>query len=221
MSEPLLSAQHVSKTYDDGRVLALDGISITLAQGESVAIMGPSGCGKSTLLSLIGLLDQPTSGLIMVDGQLLATIKDPYTFRSRMVGFIFQDHHLIPSMTLLENVEAPMIALALAKRARQERAMALLEQMGLMSRADALPAEVSGGERQRAAVSRALANRPRLLLADEPTGNLDSANGVRVVELFMNHARQHGLGIVMATHNPEVAACCDRVILMRDGRIES
>ncbi len=220
MTDALLLAQNVCKTYDNGRVLALNGVSLTLMAGESIAVMGPSGCGKSTLLSLIGLLDDPTSGRIVVAGQDLAQIKNPYAYRARTVGFVFQDHYLIPAMTLQENIEAPMIALGLPRHEREERAISLLERMDLMTRANFLPAAVSGGERQRAAVGRSLANQPQLLLADEPTGNLDSRNGARVVELFMNYAHQHGLGIVMATHNPEIAACCDRVVCMRDGRIE-
>ncbi len=221
MAEHLLVAHRVCKSYDNGRVSALKDVSLAMAAGESIAIMGPSGCGKSTLLSLIGLLDAPTSGQIMVAGRDLAHVKDPFAYRARTVGFVFQDHHLLAAMTLLENIEAPMMALGLPKRERRERAMVLLDQMDLLARAHFLPAQISGGERQRAAVGRALANRPSLLLADEPTGNLDSSNGRRVIELFINHARQHGLGIVMATHNPEIAAWCDRIVSMRDGEIES
>jgi len=221
MADQLLVVHQVCKSYDNGRVLALNGVSLTMAAGESVAIMGPSGCGKSTLLSLIALLDAPTSGQILVAGRDLALVKDPYAYRAHTVGFVFQDHHLLAAMTLLENVEAPMIALGLPRRERRERALWLLDQMDLLARAHFLPAQISGGERQRAAVGRALANRPSLLLADEPTGNLDSTNGLRVIELFISQARQHGLGIVMATHNPEIAAWCDRVVCMRDGEIES
>lgn len=221
MTDALLLVNNVCKSYDRGRVLALNSISLAMAPRESIAVMGSSGCGKSTLLSLIGLLDAPTSGQLIVDGQDLALIKNPYAYRARTVGFVFQDHHLIPAMTLLENVEAPMIALGISKRERRERAISMLEQVDLMQRANFLPAELSGGERQRAAVGRALANRPRLLLADEPTGNLDSNNGARVVDMFMNYAHRHALGIVMATHNPEIAARCDRVVYMRDGRIET
>ncbi len=220
MTEHLLRVQQLYKTYDKGSVVALDGVDLTLDAGQSLAVMGPSGCGKSTLLSLIGLLDQPSAGRIEIAGEDLARVADPYQFRARSVGFVFQDHHLIPAMTLLENVEAPMLALGLSRQARRQRATALLDRMDLMPRADFLPARVSGGERQRAAVARALANRPFLLLADEPTGNLDSGNGSRVVDLFMQQVREQGLGIVMATHNPEIAARCDRVVRMYDGRIE-
>lgn len=220
MTERLLRVEQLYKTYDNGSVVALDGIDLSLDAGQSLAVMGPSGCGKSTLLSLIGLLDRPSAGRIEIAGEDLARVADPYRFRARSVGFVFQDHHLIPAMTLLENVEAPMLALGLSRQARRQRATALLDRMDLMPRADFLPARVSGGERQRAAVARALANRPFLLLADEPTGNLDSGNGSRVVDLFMQQVREQGLGIVMATHNPEIAARCDRVVRMRDGRIE-
>jgi len=221
MHDALLRAREVCKSYDNGRILALNGVSLEMAQGESIAVMGPSGCGKSTLLSLIGLLDAPTSGQIIVAGEDLARIKNPSAFRARSVGFVFQDHHLIPAMTVLENIEAPMIALGLPRQERRERAITLLEQVDLMPRAHFLPARLSGGERQRAAVGRALANRPRLLLADEPTGNLDSVNGARVVELFIHYARQQDLGIIMATHNPDIAASCDRIIRMRDGKLET
>lgn len=221
MTERLLRVQQVFKAYDNGSVVALDGVDLTLDAGQSLAAMGPSGCGKSTLLSLIGLLDRPSAGRIEIAGEDLAQVADPCRFRARSVGFVFQDHHLIPAMTLLENVEAPMLALGLPGTVRRQRATELLERMDLMSRGDFLPARVSGGERQRAAVARALANRPRLLLADEPTGNLDSGNGSRVVDLFMQLAREQGLGILMATHNPEMAARCDRVMRMRDGRIDA
>ena len=220
MTDLLLRIRNLYKTYDNGSVIALNGVDLTLSAGESLAVMGPSGCGKSTLLSLIGLLDWPSAGRIEIGGEDLAQVVDAYRFRARSVGFVFQDHHLIPAMTLRENVEAPMLALDLPRVARRRRATLLLERMNLMSRADFLPARVSGGERQRVAVARALANQPRLLLADEPTGNLDSGNGSRVIDLFLQQARETGLGIVMATHNPEIAARCDRVTRMRDGRIE-
>jgi len=219
MTEPLLRVEEVAKTYEDGTVAALRGVSFQLAAGEVVGLTGPSGCGKSTLLSLIGLLDRPTSGRIVVAGRDLSQVRDPYGYRAATVGFVFQDHHLLPAMTLLENVEAPMIALRVPRAQRRVRAMALLDEMDLGHRAHFLPARVSGGERQRAAVARALANRPSLLLADEPTGNLDSGNGNRVIELFVSHARNLGLSVLLATHNPEIAAWCSRVLSMRDGQM--
>lgn len=220
MPEPLLCVRDLHMSYDHGRVLALRGVSLSAKAGESVAVMGPSGCGKSTLLSLIGLLDVPDSGRIVVDGQVLAEVRDASAYRARCVGVVFQDHHLIPAMTVQENVEAPMLSLGLPRRERHDRARQLLGQLDLLPRAAALPGEISGGERQRAAVGRALANRPQLLLADEPTGNLDAENGGRVVELFLALAREQGLAILMATHNPEIAARCDRLVRMRDGRID-
>lgn len=219
MSEPLLRVDRVCKSYEGGAVSALRGLSFEVAAGEVVALTGPSGCGKSTLLSLIGLLDRPSEGEITVASQRLGDIVSPYDYRARTVGFVFQDHHLLPAMTLLENVEAPMIALHVPRAERRWRAMAMLANMGLEHRAGFLPAMVSGGERQRAAVARALANGPRLLLADEPTGNLDSENGARVIELFMSHAREQSLTVLMATHNPDIAAWADRNLAMRDGRM--
>jgi lipoprotein-releasing system ATP-binding protein len=160
MSEEFLIVRSLSKSYDQGRVQALRDVDLTLAAGEIVAVTGASGSGKSTLLSLVGLLDQPTSGEVRVAGVDLASIADPYAYRARTMGFVFQAHHLLPAMTLAENVEAPMIALGMAKRMRRARALSMLQQMELAHRADFLPADVSGGERQRAAVARALANDP-------------------------------------------------------------
>jgi len=200
---------------------ALSGVSFRAQAGEVVAVTGPSGCGKSTLLSLLGLLDQPTSGRITIDAQDLSTIPDPTAFRARSIGFVFQFHHMIPTMTLLENVAAPLIAVGVRRRERQERASAILEQMGLSHRATFLPRNVSGGERQRAAVARALVNGPAVILADEPTGNLDTRNGERVVELIVRHARAAGALAILATHNPEVAAVADWCLELRDGRLVS
>lgn len=217
MNNQFLIARSVSKNYDQGRVLALRAIDLSLAAGEIVAVTGPSGSGKSTLLSLLGLLDRPSAGHIRVDDVDLSTVDNPYAFRASTVGFVFQSHHLLPAMTLLENVEAPMIALGIPRRLRQAKAMALLQQMDLAHRMGFLPAEVSGGERQRAAVARALANDPKLLLADEPTGNLDSENGVRVLELIVAHARDRGLTALIATHNQDIVERCDRCIALKDG----
>lgn len=221
MSKPFLIARAVSKSYGHGRVQALRAIDLSVAAGEIVAITGPSGSGKSTLLALLGLLDRPSSGQILVDGVDLSSIANPYAFRASTLGFVFQSHHLLPAMTLLENVEAPMIALGIARKLRRERATALLQQMDLAHRADFLPAEVSGGERQRTAVARALVNEPRLLLADEPTGNLDSGNGVRVLELIIAHARKRGLTALIASHNQEIVERCDRYIAIKDGGLSA
>jgi ABC-type lipoprotein export system ATPase subunit len=216
---PLLQVDHVTRLYENGAVRALRGVSLAAHAGEVVAVTGPSGCGKSTLLALIGLLDQPTAGRIAIGGQDLAAVRRPAAFRARQVGFVFQFHHMIPSMTLLENVAAPMIALGVPRADRARRARELLDQMGLASRARALPANVSGGERQRAAVARALVNRPAVVLADEPTGNLDSRNGEIVVDLLVSHARSLGALVLMATHNPAMARAADRCVELLDGGV--
>ncbi len=220
MSEAaLLTVAELSRHHDGGAVKALDGVSFEARAGEVVALTGPSGCGKSTLLSLIGLLDQPTFGSVSIAGQNLATVRQAGHFRLQHIGFVFQFHHMVTTMTLLENVAAPLVALGLPRAERRARASAMLAQMDLSSRADFLPAKVSGGERQRAAVARALITRPPLLLADEPTGNLDSHNNTVVVELLMAHARAQGALVLIATHNPEIARKADRRIALRDGRL--
>jgi putative ABC transport system ATP-binding protein len=219
MSEAaLLRVVAVGRDYDRGAVLALREVSFSAAAGQTLALTGPSGCGKSTLLSLIGLLDRPDRGRIEVDGQDLSTIRSAHAFRARHVGFVFQFHHMVPSMTLQENVEAPMLALGVPRAERKARAAQLLDAMDLGARADFLPTNVSGGERQRAAVARALVNRPALVLADEPTGNLDSRNGQRVIELLVAHARRQKALVLIATHNPEIAAAMDLRIELRDGQ---
>ena len=215
----MLEVEQLSRHFDGGAVQALHRVDFTLHAGRTVALTGPSGCGKSTLLSLIGLLDRPTEGCIRVDGQDLQRVRDASAYRARSVGFVFQFHHMVPTMTLLENVAAPMVALGVRRRDRLERAGAMLERLGLSSRAGFLPSRVSGGERQRAALARALVNRPPLVLADEPTGNLDSHNGAQVVELLRQHAREHGALVLVATHNSEIADALDARIALRDGRI--
>jgi len=214
----LLDVCGVSRFYEGGRVQALRDISFSAGNGEVVAITGPSGCGKSTLLSLVGLLDRPDSGVITIAGQNLSHVRKPAQFRARNIGFVFQFHHMVPTMTILENVSAPMIALGVPRAERRERAEFMLDQMSLSQRAGFLPSRVSGGERQRAAVARALINRPALILADEPTGNLDSANGNMVVKLLFEHARLNGALILLATHNPDISSSSDRCIELLDGR---
>jgi len=212
-----LVADSLARRYPGG-VQALADVTFCAEAGEVIAVTGPSGCGKSTLLSLLGLLDQPTTGRITIRGQLLAAVPDPAAFRARSIGFVFQFHHMIPTMTLLENVAAPLIAIGVSRRERLERASAILDRVGLAHRAGFLPRNVSGGERQRAAVARALVNRPAVILADEPTGNLDTRNGELVVELIVRHAREAGALAILATHNPEVAAVADWGLELRDGR---
>jgi putative ABC transport system ATP-binding protein len=215
----MLSVEGLGRDYEGGSVQALRDVAFSVGRGQTVALTGPSGCGKSTLLSLIGLLDRPSHGRILLDGADLAQVRDVHAFRARCVGFVFQFHHMLPTMTLQENVEAPMIALGLPRQARRERAAAMLAQVDLASRAHFLPAQVSGGERQRAAVARALVNEPAVVLADEPTGNLDTGNGRRVIELLITQARARHALVLVATHNPEIAAALDRHIELRDGRL--
>jgi putative ABC transport system ATP-binding protein len=217
---PLLRATGLEKTYPDGDVRALRGVSLAVAAGEFVAITGPSGCGKSTLLHVLGGLDRPDAGEVFFDGRPMASL-DLDTFRARRVGFVFQSFHLVPTLTALENVQVPMFESDRPRGERPRRARGLLEEVGLSQRAGHLPRRMSVGERQRVAIARALANEPGLLLADEPTGNLDSAAQAEVLELLTRLRRERGLTLVIVTHSPEVAAAADREIRLRDGRIVS
>ena len=210
---------HVSRSFEDGRIAALADVSFRVEPGELVSITGPSGCGKSTLLNLIGALDRPSSGEILVGGERVADL-DGARYRGTVVGFVFQFHNLIPTLTALENVQLPMFGHELGRTARVERARLLLDEVGLSERVSAYPPTLSGGERQRVAIARALANEPRLLLADEPTGALDSANGEQIVELLQSVRAQRGATVLLVTNDPEVAARADRVLPIRDGRVE-
>jgi putative ABC transport system ATP-binding protein len=210
---------HVVKAFESGRVRALDDISFALAPGELVALTGPSGSGKSTLLNLIGALDDPDDGSITLDGERLDQLADRDEYRSTTVGFVFQLHNLITTLTASENVQIPMFGHVHSRRDRRARAQALLAEVGLADRVDARPATLSGGERQRVAIARALANEPRLLLADEPTGALDSATGARVLALLDDVRRRRGTTILLVTNDESVAQSTDRVLRLRDGVI--
>jgi putative ABC transport system ATP-binding protein len=212
--------EHVSRSFEDGRIAALADVSFRVEPGEFVAVTGPSGCGKSTLLNLIGALDTASSGSITVAGERLEQLRDPARYRATVVGFVFQFHNLIPTLTALENVQLPMFGRGLSRVQRVERARGLLEEVGLSHRRSAYPPTLSGGERQRVAIARALANEPRLLLADEPTGALDSATGGQIVELLQNVRAQRGTTILLVTNDPDVAEVADRILRIRDGRIE-
>ena len=181
----MIDVREVKKYFDHGLVKALNGISFQVEKGEMVSIMGPSGCGKSTLLNLIGSLDLPTEGEVWIDGKNLMDHRPFQLFRSRYVGFVFQFHHLLPNLSLLENVELPLLATSMPRKARRDLAVALLKEMGLEDRLHFLPTRVSGGERQRAAIARALVNDPRIVLADEPTGNVDSDTGERILDYLL------------------------------------
>lgn len=218
MNERVISVRSVRKSFDDARIVALDGMDLDVAEGEFVAIVGPSGCGKSTLLHLVAALDQPDDGSIEVAGHELASGHDLTHYRSRHIGMIFQLHNLLPTLTAEENVQVPMLELGLSRRERKARAKHLLSAVGLSGREHSRPPELSGGERQRVAIARALANDPPILLADEPTGSLDSEAGQRVLDLLEELRRTRRLSLVLVTHDAEVARRADRVVRMLDGR---
>ena len=209
----------VVKTYEEGRIRALNGMYLQVEPGEIVAVVGPSGCGKSTLLHLIAALDRPDGGEIVVAGHDLAREQRLDHYRARHVGLVFQLHNLLPTLSAVENVQVPMFELGIGARERRERARRLLEVVGLGARERSRPAVLSGGERQRVAVARALANEPSILLADEPTGSLDSEAGRNVLDLLERIRAERGTTIVVVTHDPGVAARADRIVHMLDGRV--
>jgi len=218
----VVEAINLTKIYGDSKSLqvrALDNVSFKIQAREFIAVMGPSGSGKSTLLHLIGALDKPTSGQVLVNGQDISTQHDLDGFRSRTVGFIFQLHNLIPTLTAVENVEVPMQGQGLSDRKRRARAAELLDLVGLGERKQHLPGQLSGGQRQKVAIARALANNPAIVLADEPTGNLDSASGHEVLSALEQVNREQGTCLMLVTHDPNVARRAQRILLMRDGQI--
>jgi ABC-type lipoprotein export system ATPase subunit len=213
---------NLTKIYGDGAdVNALNGVNLTVNAGEFVAIVGPSGSGKSTLLNLLGALDRPTRGEVVVNGAPLSKVRNLDRFRSQTIGFIFQMHNLIPTLTALENVEVPMVETKLSGRKRRERAKELLKLVGLDKRMHYLPNKMSGGERQRVAIARALANRPAILLADEPTGNLDSKTTAEIMALLSDLNQTQGTTLIVVTHNALVARAARRIVTLRDGQIQS
>ena len=216
---PAIEVRGVTKIYEGALGPALDGVDLTVASGEVVAITGPSGCGKSTLLHLIAALDVPTAGTIVVHGQDLARLRDAKAFRREEVGLVFQLHNLLPRLSAIENVEIAMFGSPTTRAERARRARDLLSAVDLAGREKRRPTELSGGERQRVAIARALANEPAVLLADEPTGSLDSASVATVLDVFARLRADRGTTILLVTHDPSVAATADRVVTMRDGRI--
>jgi ABC-type lipoprotein export system ATPase subunit len=220
-TQEIIRTRNLTKIYGSGdtAIRALDNINVSVNAGEFLAVMGPSGCGKSTLLNMLGALDQPTEGEVWVAGENLATLKDVDGFRARTVGFVFQLHNLLPTLTALENVEVPMYGQGLSRKQRKERAAYLLDLVGLGDRMDHLPNQLSGGQRQRVAIARALANDPALILADEPTGSLDSQSGEELLALLGDLNREHNTTIVVVTHDRRVAQATQRILHMKDGRI--
>lgn len=224
MSDPVLHLSAVAKVYNQGlpsEVRVLDGLDLNVASGEAVALVAPSGAGKSTLLHICGLLDRPDTGEVAICGHSASQLDEAArtAVRRQDVGFVYQFHHLLPEFTALENITLPQLANGVPDRAARSRAMELLETVGVAQRAQHQPAALSGGEQQRVAFCRALANRPRLLLADEPTGNLDPATSEQVFSALMALVREEGLAALVATHNPELASRMDRVVRLKEGRI--
>jgi len=218
---PLLHLKNITKEYQLGKttVRALRGLDLDIQQGEVVAIMGPSGSGKSTLMHILGALDVPTGGEAWIDGSDLLSLKEQQlvTLRGRRIGFVFQTFNLIQTLSAQKNVELPMIFQGIGRRERAQRAHALLEGVGLSERVHHKPNELSGGERQRVAVARALANDPEIILADEPTGNLDTESGESILGLLKDLSVKDGKTVILVTHDPEAAAIANRTISLRDG----
>jgi ABC-type lipoprotein export system ATPase subunit len=220
MERLIIKTRDLVKTFEGGLVRALNGVNLEVLEGQFVAIMGPSGCGKSTLLYILGGLDEPTSGEVIVDDIDLCNARNLDAFRVRKVGFIFQMHNLIPVLTACENVQIPMMELKLSNTERNEKATNLLTQVGLKERIDFVPTKLSGGERQRVAIARALANDPKILLADEPTGNLDSASGHEIIQVFRK-LNKEGRTVVLVTHDRSIAEHASVIYYMKDGKIQA
>ena len=212
-------AHGLKKLFDEGQVQALRGVTFQIKQGEFVAVIGPSGCGKTTLLQMLGALDLPTAGILSYRGKSLGGLADPAAYRAREIGFIFQSFHLLPTFTAIENVQIPMFESDRPLSERPQRARELLAAVGLENREDHFPANLSGGERQRVAIARSLANGPSVLLADEPTGNLDSENAANILDLLIRLHREQAMTMVLVTHDMSIARRASRAIQMKDGYI--
>jgi ABC-type lipoprotein export system ATPase subunit len=220
-SRYVFEAIGLEKKFEDGQVQALRGVTFSVVQGDFVAITGPSGCGKTTLLQMLGALDRPTAGTLLYRGNSIPDLPDPSSYRAHQIGFIFQAFHLLPTFTALENVQIPMFESDLPVSERKYRAMTLLKSVGLEHRLNHFPAKLSGGERQRVAIARSLANAPSVLLADEPTGNLDSENARLILELIVRVHLEENMTLVLVTHDPSIAQRASRIIHMKDGRVVS
>ena len=223
MNQTVIDIQGITKTYVNGKlsVPVLHGIDLVVNKGEFVSIMGPSGSGKSTFMNILGCLDRPTTGSYRLNGDEVATLSDDELayVRNKQIGFVFQSFNLLTKLTALENVALPMIYAGVNKKMRIERATQLLQSVGLGERMDHLPSELSGGQRQRVAIARALANNPAIIMADEPTGNLDSKSAAEVMELLGSANKQYGQTLIMITHNLELAMLADRMLIIKDGKL--
>ncbi len=217
----VVEIKELYKSYEDGKIKALNGINLTIQDGEFVSIIGPSGSGKSTLLNMLGALDVPDSGSINVAGEDLNTSKKLNEFRGEKIGFIFQLHNLIPNISVVENVEIPMFTQKLSSKEMRARALKLLDDVGLKDKAEILPNKLSGGERQRVAIARALANNPSIILADEPTGSLDSKTSSKILKQLIDLHKDKNVTLIIVTHDMDVAKLADRVIEVLDGEIIS
>jgi putative ABC transport system ATP-binding protein len=216
----IIRLKEVKRNFDEGRIKALDGIDLKVERGEFLSIIGPSGSGKSTLLNIIGALDKADDGLVRVAGVDLMNTKDLSSFRSQQIGFVFQMHNLIPNLSVTENVEIPLYEANLSGREMRQRTEELLELVDLSNRAQAKPNKLSGGERQRVALARALANHPSIILADEPTGSLDSKTGKMILERIKEIHENERVTLLIVTHEPYVARSADRVVEVLDGKIK-
>ncbi|MDO5834869.1 MAG: ABC transporter ATP-binding protein [Methanobacterium sp.] len=220
-NENIVEIKNLRKGFDKGKITALNGIELNIKKGEFVSIIGPSGSGKSTLLNMIGALDRPDEGSVRVAGYDLQGKGDLSQFRSREIGFIFQLHNLIPNLTVVENVEIPMFESDLSSKNMRKKALKLLDYMNLSDKASRKPTELSGGERQRVAIARSLANDPSIILADEPTGSLDSKNGEMILKLLKDLHDKENVTLIMVTHDLNVAALAERTIEVLDGKIKT
>ena len=218
-NENIIEIHGLKKSYENGQIVALNGVDLEIKKGEFVSIIGPSGSGKSTLLNMLGALDVADEGTVKVAGVDLTRTKDLSTFRSQEIGFVFQLHNLIPNLTALENVQIPMLESHLSGKKMEERAMELLRSVELEDKINQKPTKLSGGQRQRVAIARALVNHPSIILADEPTGSLDSKTGDIILNILKDLHKKENVTLVMVTHEPYVANMAERTITVRDGKI--
>ena len=217
--EPLISLFDVVKEYDKGTVNSLNGVNLDIFEGEFVSIIGPSGSGKSTLLNMLGALDKPTRGKIFIDGIDLVKEKDLSEFRQEKIGFVFQLHNLIPNLSVFDNVQIPLLPTGMSNREMKERASEIIRAVGLEDKKKQRPNKLSGGQRQRVAIARALVNNPSIILADEPTGSLDSKTGEMILNLLMEMHERYNVTLIIVTHDNGVAALAERTIKIKDGQI--